>query len=339
METLYTTKRNKSGANPPGEIAPVAVIGELNVDLMVTGLTAMPKFGCETLATAFETVLGSAAAIFASGVKRLGHAVNFYSRVGDDDFGHFCLHALHDKGISTGKIAVSDASRTGVTISLSTRSDRALVTFPGAIAELSYEDLPENALDGSSHLHLTSFFLQRQLRPSFARLFRQARQRGMTTSFDPNSDPSEAWTSDIWEVIREADIFLGNESEALALTGERSVESAAARLAAEVPCAVIKLGGQGALGVAGKQSVRVPSFPIVPLDTTGAGDSFDAGFVHAYLSGGNLQDCLVTGNACGALSALKAGGTAGQPTANELAAFLAQHQSGRSTIERKERTP
>jgi sugar/nucleoside kinase (ribokinase family) len=335
METLYTTKRNQSNIAPPGGAAALAVIGELNVDLLVTGLSDMPKFGCETLAAAFETVLGSASAIFASGVAQLGHTVNFYSRVGDDDFGRFCLRALEERGIATGKIAVSGASRTGVTISLSTPSDRALVTFLGAIAELSYDDLPKNALDGSSHLHLTSYFLQHQLRPSFVRLFREARQRGMTTSFDPNSDPSEAWTSEIWDVVREADIFLVNESEALALTGEASAEAAAARLATEVPCPVIKLGSRGAIGVAGREIVKVPSFPISPLDTTGAGDSFAAGFVHAYLSGGDLESCLLTGNACGAMSALKAGGTAGQPNTSELAAFLAQHPCGRSTNERK----
>ena len=167
METLYTTKRNQSNAAPPGRAAAVAVIGELNVDLLVTGLAAMPKFGCETLAAAFETVLGSASAIFASGVARLGHSVNFYSRVGNDDFGRFCLRALEERCIATGKVAVSAASRTGVTISLSTPSDRALVTCLGAIAELSYSDLPQNVFDGSSHLHLTSFFLQHRLAVQF----------------------------------------------------------------------------------------------------------------------------------------------------------------------------
>jgi sugar/nucleoside kinase (ribokinase family) len=69
--------------------------------------------------------------------------------------------------------------------------------------------------------------------------------------------------------------------------------------------------------------VRVPPFPISPVDTTGAGDSFAAGFVHAHLLGKDLEDCLITGSACGALSALKAGGTAGQPTAAELSTFIA----------------
>jgi ribokinase len=303
METLYTT----------------------NVDLLVTGLTAVPQLGHEILAASCETVLGSASAIFASGVARLGHPVNFYSRVGDDDFGRFCLRALQERGISTGKIAVSGASPTGVTISLSTASDRALVTFLGAIAELRYEEVPPEALDASSHLHLTSYFLQHQLRSSFAQLFRDARHKGMTTSFDPNTDPSQSWTPEIWDVIKETETLFLNEGEALALTRENSVRSAAAYLAARVPCAVIKLGAQGAIGAVGKEIVTVPAFPISPLDTTGAGDSFAAGFVHTHLSGKDLHDCLVAGNACGALSALKAGGTAGQPTQVELSAFIAQH--------------
>ncbi len=328
MKTLYTTKRNIPSSKITGRVAPVAVIGELNVDLLVTGLTAVPQLGHEILAATFETVLGSASAIFASGVARLGHPVNFHSKVGDDDFGRFCLRALRERGISTGKIAVSGASRTGVTIALSTASDRALVTFLGAIAELRYEDLPQDALDGSAHLHLTSYFLQHQLRSSFARLLRAARHRGMTTSFDPNTDPSKSWKTEIWDVIKETEMLFINESEALALTRENSVRSAALHLAARVPCAVIKLGAQGAIGAAGKEVVRVPAFPISPLDTTGAGDSFAAGFVHAHLSGKDLHDCLVAGNACGALSAAKAGGTAGQPTQAELSAFIAKHRGG-----------
>ena len=305
---------------------PVTVIGELNVDLLITGLSSFPQLGREVLASHFETVLGSASAIFASGLARLGCPVNFHSRVGDDDFGRFCLAALQELGIPTGNITVSRSSRTGATIALSTAADRALVTFPGAIAELSYPDLARNALNGSSHLHLTSFFLQHGLRSGFAQLFRDAHQRGMTTSFDPNGNPSESWTADIWDVIAEADILFVNEIEALSLTKEKTVQSAMARLAARVPRVVIKLGAKGAIGCTNGEIATASPFPISTVDTTGAGDSFAAGFVHGHLSGKNFRDCLVEGNACGALSALQIGGTAGQPTPDELAVFLAHHQ-------------
>lgn len=323
METLYRIKRN-TGPKLAKSL-PLTLVGELNVDLLLTGLNAFPQLGREVVGTNFEIALGSASAIFASGMARLGHPIKFYSKIGDDEFGRFCCAAFKRIGIPTGNVMISQSSRTGVTIALSTAGDRALATYLGAISELSCADLPADALDGSSHLHLTSYFLQHGLRPGFAQLFRDAHERGATTSFDPNSDPAEAWSAEIWEVIAETDILFVNEGEAPSLTRENNVDDALARLAQKVPCAVIKLGAKGALASANGEVIRVPAFPVTPVDTTGAGDSFAAGFVHAHLLGGDLRDCLMAGSACGALSTLKAGGTAGQPTQEELSAFIAQH--------------
>ena len=148
-----------------------------------------PALGREVLAKEFQTVLGSASEIFACGAARLRHPVSFFSRVGDDEFGRFCLDSLRKAGVSTKHVHTVPASKTGVTTSLSTRSDRALVTVLIAISELRYKDLDMQALEGHSHLHMTSFFLQTALRPSFPRILRQARKLGLTTSFDPNSTP------------------------------------------------------------------------------------------------------------------------------------------------------
>jgi len=304
---------------------PIAVIGELNADLIASGLAYPPTLGREILAEDFRTVLGSASAIFACGVARLCHPVTFFSRVGNDELGRFCLKALHARGISTRNVRVLPNARTGVTISLSTRRDRALVTMLGAIAELRYADLDLKALRGHSHLHLTSFFLQTALRPAFPRILRHAKKLGLTTSFDPNSDPSSSWGRDIWEVIKETTILFVNQQEALQLTRGKKIRPALLQLAKFVPCVVIKRGSRGAIAAAAGRIVSAPGFEISPLDTTGAGDSFAAGFVHAYLSGADLLQCLLAGNGCGALSALQVGGTAGQPSPAELAHFLRRH--------------
>jgi sugar/nucleoside kinase (ribokinase family) len=304
---------------------PVAVIGELNVDLIASGLTSAPILGREVLAQDFETVLGSASAIFACGAARLGHPVSFFSRVGADDYGRFCLDALHRAGISTGNVAKVATSKTGVTISLSTRNDRALVTALGAISELRYKDLDLQALQGHNHLHMTSFFLQTALRAAFPRILRHARKLGLTTSFDPNSDPTSSWGADVWSVVDETTILFINQEEALHLTRKRNVREALEQLAERVPCVVIKLGSRGAIAAADGQIVSAPPFKVSPLDTTGAGDSFASGFVHAFLSGRDLRGCLVEGNACGALSTLQVGGTAGQPDLKTLSTFLRRH--------------
>ena len=301
---------------------PVAVIGELNVDLIASGLTSAPVLGREVLAEDFQTVLGSASAVFACGAARLGHPVSFFSKVGDDDYGRFCLDALQKAGISTGNVAKVATSKTGVTISLSTRSDRAFVTVLGAISELRYKDLDLQALQGHTHLHMTSFFLQTALRPSFPRILRHAGKLGLTTSFDPNSDPLSLWGPDVWSVVDEITILFINQEEALHLTRKTNVREALKQLAERAPCVVVKLGPRGAIAAADGQVVSAPPFKVSPVDTTGAGDSFAAGFVHAFLSGRDLHGCLLEGNACGALSTLQVGGTGGQPDLTKLAKFL-----------------
>lgn len=300
----------------------VLVIGELNVDFIATGLASPPILGQEILADGFQMTLGSASAIFACGAAQLGHPVTFVSRVGRDELGAFCLNALRQAGISVEHVQADASLETGVTISLSTTCDRALVTFLGAIAELSSEHLPLDILAGYEHLHLTSYFLQHRLRPAFPEILRAAKQKGLTTSFDPNSDPSSAWGNDIREVLKQTDVLFLNETEALQLTRCGAVSEALKHLGATVRCVVIKLGARGATAILDGETVSAPGFSVAAVDTTGAGDSFAAGFLHGYLAGRDLQTCLSYGNACGALSTLKAGGTANQPTREQLDAFL-----------------
>jgi sugar/nucleoside kinase (ribokinase family) len=300
----------------------VIVIGELNVDMVASGLTEPPQMGGEIMAADFELTLGSASAIFACGVVKLGHSVTFISQVGVDDFGKFSLAALRAAGIPTNNILRNRSIKTGITISLSTRQDRALVTYPGATVSLNYGRLKMALLKGQRHLHMTSYFLQTGLRPSFPRIFREARRMGLTTSFDPNSDPENSWDGGISDVLAETDVLFLNEAEALRLTHARSVQGALKILRQRVSCAVIKLGAKGAVAIKDGEVTSAPGFKIEALDTTGAGDSFDAGFISTYLRGASLAECLRAGNACGALSTLKAGGTGGQPDGRTLKKFL-----------------
>ncbi len=292
------------------------------MDLIASGMATPPQLGHEVLATGFQITLGSASAIFACGIARLGHAVTFVSQIGEDEFGEFCLRMLQRVGIATDKVSQTPHLTTGVTLSLSTPRDRALVTYLGAIAELTGEQISPAILDGHQHLHMTSYFLQEKLQPSFPQLFTAARQRGLTTSFDPNADPALGWKEELREVIACTDILFVNECEAEQLTKQTNINQALQQLGEQVSCAVIKLGAKGAAAIKDGEEQFVPAFAINAVDTTGAGDSFAAGFIHGYLAGQPLRACLELGNACGALSALQAGGTAGQPDAAQLTAFL-----------------
>jgi len=303
----------------------IAVIGELNVDLVASGLKSEPKLGREIIADDFEITLGSASAIFASGISRLGRSVTFVSQVGNDEFGRFCMDTLAGKGISTDNISISNKSKTGVTVVLSTPKDRALVTYLGAIAELSLKDIRLDILDAHRHLHLTSYYLQTALQPDFAGLIRAAKAKKLTTSFDPNSDPDQARNDNVFEVIKETDILFVNEPEAKLLTDQDDVHAACRSLGELCPLVVVKLGANGSIAYRNGKFEAAEGFKVNAVDTTGAGDSFAAGFVHAFLDGADLQRCLTVGNACGALSTLGAGGTTNQPDSEKLDNFLGEN--------------
>jgi sugar/nucleoside kinase (ribokinase family) len=298
------------------------VIGELNVDIVATGVRQLPKLGIEILAQDCELTLGSASAIFASGLAKLGCSVSFVSQVGKDSFGDFCVNALKHAGISTRHVRLKAGEKTGVTIALSNTRDRALITFPGLIASLTANDCDTSLMKRHQHLHLTSYYLQQALKPSFPALFKQAKAAGLTTSFDPNTDPNQKWSRSINSVLKYADVLFVNENEATALTGRKKTPEALKALGQLVPCAVIKQGRRGAVAIQNGAVVAGSGFPVATVDTTGAGDSFAAGFVSAYLRNAPLAECLRVANACGALSTRKLGGTPGQPTEEELQLFL-----------------
>ena len=300
----------------------ILVIGELNVDIVAAGLRRLPESGAEVLAEDCELTLGSASAIFAAGIAKLGCRVTFVSQVGQDSFGDFCLAALKDAGISTRYVRRKAEEKTGVTIALSNSRDRALITFPGAIASLSANDFDVTLMKRHYHLHLTSYYLQRELKPSFPALFSEAKARGLTTSFDPNTDPNQNWSSGINRVLKYTDVLFVNEREATALTSRNNKREALKALGQLVPCVVVKRGRRGAVAIQDEEVVTGSGFQIKALDTTGAGDSFAAGFISAYVGRAPLAECLRVGNACGALSTSKLGGSTGQPTQAELQRFL-----------------
>ena len=300
----------------------ILVIGELNVDIVATGVRSVPEMGAEILAENCELTLGSASAIFAAGMARLGNHVTFFSHVGQDFLGDFCLKALRQSGVSTKHVMRKADERTGVTIALSGKRDRALVTYAGAVATFKADAIDKTVMRRHSHVHLTSYYLQTGLRPSFAHLFQEAKALGLSTSFDPNSDPRDKAIRNIDSVLKFTDVLFVNEREALKLTRSNTSHDALKTLGAKVNCAVVKRGARGAMASQNGEIFNDRGFRIKAIDTTGAGDSFDAGFLWAYLSKAPLAECLRTGNACGALSALSVGGTAGQPTQRELQEFI-----------------
>ena len=303
----------------------VLVAGELNVDIVLQGYHSFPEPGKEVLVDDCLIVLGSASAICAMGLAKLGDPVAFLGKVGDDPWGRFCVECLTGRGADVSRVLRDPGITTGVTVAITSPRDRALVSFLGSIAALAAEDVKDADLAGFQHLHVSSFYLQQRLRPGLRGLFARARRLGLTTSLDPGFDPSETWAPDLGEALREVDVFFPNEVELRGLTGADDPAEALRRLENGRTRTVAKLGREGAATLEGGQLLRVPSFPIEPLDTTGAGDSFNAGFLHAWLAGSPTLEALRLGAACGALSTRGMGGTARQADLAEAQAFMQEH--------------
>ena len=299
----------------------ILVAGEINPDLILLG-DVVPEFGqVEKLVDHAALAIGSSSAIFACGAARLGLQVGFVGVCGTDIFGRFMLEEMQKRNVDVSHVIVREDGDTGLSVVLNQESDRAILTHPGLIAELTASDIPDTLLRQAQHLHVASYFLQTNLQPGLPDLFWRARDLGLTTSLDTNYDPSEKWTG-FDELLSVTNVFLPNEKEALSLSGESNVDEAASRLGSKLEALAIKLGEDGALGIRNGERVRVASIRVKVVDTVGAGDSFDAGFIYGYLKQWGLEKSLQLACTCGALSTQAQGGTTSQPTFDEAMAFL-----------------
>jgi len=288
----------------------VTIAGELNLDLILYGLPEQLPPERELLADRMMLTLGSSSAIVAHNLAALGSRVGFQSRIGDDPLGQIALERLQQGTVDVSYVRrVSGAIATGLTVILHHPTGRNILTYAGTIAELSWEDLDLDYLADSRHFHFSSYYLQRKLCPSVGELFRSLKKKGLTISLDTNDDPDDRWGGNLLEDLRHVDVFLPNEREACKIARTDDLEAAIGKLSRLVPLVVVKLGKEGALAQRGKERFTSPGQKVEAVDTVGAGDSFDAGFLHQFVRGADIQTCLAGGNLAGALSTTRPGGT------------------------------
>lgn len=307
--------------------ARVLVAGDANLDLVLRG-DVVPRFGqAEQLLEGADLVLGSSAGICAAGLARLGVATSLVARVGDDVFGARTRELLEQAGVDTASVSVMSDEPTGVSVILSAPDDRAILTLTGALARVTAHDVLA-AADDATHLHVASFFLVPALAAELPRVLAELRSRGATTSLDTNWDPAEAWAG-VAECLPHLDLLLPNAQEAIALAralgdGPADAVEAARSLAARGPVVAVKDGAAGGFAATPDgEVVRAPGLVLDVVDTTGAGDSFDAGFLAAWLDGRPLAEAVRWAAVAGSLSTRGAGGTGGQATRAEVEAAVA----------------
>jgi sugar/nucleoside kinase (ribokinase family) len=270
--------------------------------------------------------LGSSSAIVAHNLAALGSRVGFQSLIGEDSLGQIALDRLAEGGVDVTRVRRTPGSTTtGLTIILQRTGWRNMLTYSGTIAELSLKDLDFDYLSDSRHFHLSSLYLQQGLRPDVGELFRRLKAAGLTISLDTNDDPQDLWSGGLKDLLKYVDVLLPNAREATRITGTDDPELAIQQLAGMVPLVVVKLGHEGALAQRGKERFTSPSLNVTAVDAVGAGDSFDAGFLHEYLQGSDLAACLASGNRAGALSVTRPGGTEAFRDKNYRERFLQEH--------------
>lgn len=308
----------------------VLVVGDLNPDLVLRG-DVVPRFGqAEQLLDAADLVPAGSAGIVAAGTARLGLRTALVAHVGRDLFGDLVVGALAARGVDTSTVRVEDDVPTGLSVILSAPGDRAILTRLGALPLLDPDAVGDDLLARARHVHVASWFLLPGLAARGAALLARARAAGCTTSLDTNWDPAGRWDG-VADALPHVDVLLPNGTELVALAaalpggphdgtddGTDDLEAAAAVLRATGPLVVVKAGAAGALGWDAAGRHAAPGLTLDVVDTTGAGDSFDAGFLAAWLDGRPFAECLRWAAVAGSLSTRAAGGTSAQATRAEV---------------------
>ena len=304
----------------------ITVAGEVNLDLILYGLEESIPLDREILASNFEMTLGSSSAILAHNMSALGRRVGFITKVGADSMGSLAMERLAEGGVDLSRCTKgSEDSKTGVTVLLPHGRSRRILTYAGIMFDMNVADLDVDYLASAPHFHLSSLFLLRGLHAGLPGLFRELKRRGLTISLDTNDDPDGRWDGVLREILPYVDLLLPNDDEVCRIAQRDSVEEALDVLTGIVPLIAVKCGRRGAVIGQGQDRLTVPGLTVEPVDTIGAGDSFNAGFLCAWLTGASPEICARVGNVTGALSTQRPGGTEAFRDRSFMTEFLRRH--------------
>lgn len=307
------------------KIFDVTIAGEINLDLILHGFPREMPVERELLATGFQVTLGSSSAILAHNLAVLGSRVGFITCFGKDELGKMALDRIAESGVDLSRTLKHGSTGTGITVLLPHGETRHILTYPGTIATMEVGDLDVDYLKSSRHFHLSSLYLQHALAPGLPKLFQELKLAGLTISLDTNDDPDNRWGYPLDEILPFVDIFMPNESEACRITKKDTLEDALSVLSPRVACIAVKCGLRGSVVKTRDQYISAEPISVTPVDTIGAGDSFNAGFLFAWLHGLSYSECARAGNITGALSTLRSGGTEAFRDPSLVSTFLSEH--------------
>jgi len=295
----------------------VIAVGDIFVDVILSGFPAWPRPGEEAFAMRFAREVGGGAAITACGLARLGMRVSLMAVAGRDEE-DWVRRRLEAYGVDAHHLIWHEAEPTAVTVSVSREDERMFFTYMGANRALPSWLAKEStwrALSTARHVHVACAPDPSVLVP----LSDFLHEHGTSLSLDIGWHPEWLRSPEGRRALRALDLFFPNEREIVELTGERDPKRALRALAeAGSRKVALKRGSAGAMLLWDGELLAEAAYPIQPVDTTGAGDCFDAGFLYAWLSGASPERCLKIAAICGALSTRRLGGVAAFPTMEEL---------------------
>jgi sugar/nucleoside kinase (ribokinase family) len=296
-------------ASPAPANVDLVVFGDFFFDLVFYKLPRAPAMGEEVKTRHFAKMAGGGVATTALLAAALGTRTAAVTRVGTDAQANPAWQKLRQAGIYLGACEYSAELPTAMTVCAAYQDDRMLITYDVINQRLhTLLTLPavRHQLQNAKHLHLACSLSPVQ---TWVSKIRELRATGVTISIDIGWNPEVLKSPRLPALLAECDFAFPNELEARVMTGETSREKAAMRLAEWVKTPVIKLGREGCTAIRGGRILRTNSIPVRVTDATGAGDAFNAGFLHGYLSEWPLEDCLRAGNVCGAMATTSAGGS------------------------------
>lgn len=214
----------------------------------------------------------------------------------------------------------STSYSSGATICLNYNENRANVTYQGAMDFMTFDDIDKTLFTKTKHIHLSSVFMQSGIKRDLLAILKTARENNVTTSLDPQWDPNLKWDLDYKEILPYVTVFLPNEIELKFITRSESLEEAIRKIEPFIELCVVKCGRKGSILLQkDKEPFSQDAFlNNEVIDAIGAGDSFNAGFIHAFVKGETAEDAQINGNLTGAINTTAAGGTGAFTSAEEV---------------------
>lgn len=304
----------------------VYVYGDVNIDLVIPGVDKFPLPGQEDVVDIMDTFVGGGAAVFTLGIGKLGLNPVFQGTIGNDCYGDFIKSEFKSKNIDNALLTVSPDNKTGISISFTNEKDRSFLTYRGTNDEIDIRKIGLEQVKKSRHIHMTSYMGSKNHK-AYLDVLKAIKKNGDTTvSLDVGWDDSGEWYKGIYDLFPYIDVLFMNETEAVHYSGAATAEEAIRDFGKTCPLVVAKLGKKGSIALRDGKQYEAKAFKVEAIDTTGAGDSFNAGFIYGFLKGEAVDVCLRYGNGCGALSVTALGGNTGFPVEEELKQFIKEQE-------------